>query len=118
MNPELDRTALLAVFGEDIKVGGEYPRGEVSRRQAVGRDRARGAGRETQAIRVVGADDEVPIGWQGVDEPFESRKDIVEGSIEVRMVELDVGDDGGLGFEVEERLVALVGLGDEEVGPS
>src|SRR5919199_1572280 len=118
MNSKFDRAPLLTVLDEDIKVGGEYPRAEVSRRQAVGRDRARGAGREAQAIRVVGVDDEVSIGRQGFDEPFESREDIVEGSVEVRMVELDVGDDGSLGFEVEERLVALVGLGDEEVRAS
>src|ERR687885_588277 len=116
--PEFDRTSLLTVLDEDIKVGGEYLRAEVSRRQAVGRDRAGSTGCQRHTIRVVCADDEVSIERQGFNEPFEGRKDIVEGNVEVRMVKLDVSNDSGLRFEVEKRSITLVGLGDKEVGAS
>jgi len=38
-----------------------------------------------------------------LDELLEDREDVVEGGVEVRVVELDVGDDGG------QRLVDLMG---------
>jgi hypothetical protein len=41
VNSHLDRATLLAVFDEDVGVGGEYLRAQVPRREAVGRDRAR-----------------------------------------------------------------------------
>ena len=54
---------------------------------------------------------------QRADELLEGLHDIVEGGVEVRVVELDVRDHGGLWPEVEERTVALVRLGHDEVGP-
>ena len=59
-----------------------------------------------------------PSSGRARDELLESPHHVVEGEVEVGVVELDVRDDGGLRSEVEERAVALVRLGHDEVRPT
>jgi len=115
-DPKLDGTPLRAVLEERVRVGGIDPGSQVAPPKAVGGYGAGGEFRQLAAVRVVVADDEVTVGGKGVDVLREGLEHVVEGRVEVRMVELDVGDDGGLGAQVEERAVGFVGLGDKEVG--
>src|SRR4028119_466855 len=86
--------------------------------KAVSRDRTRGEGGEVETVRIVGAGNEVTAGRQGGDELLKGRDDIVEGGVEVWVVELDISDDSGQWVEIEERAVTLISLGHEEIRPS
>ena len=83
------------------------------RMRAVRRDRPARRSHRAHRGRVVGADDDVlaPFG-----ERDERALDLREpAAVEVDVIQLDVGDDADRRTAKQERSVALVGLGDEQV---
>ncbi len=64
--------------------------------------------------RVVEAHDERPAARDARDEPVEHLDIGLDGTEEVEVVGVDVGDDDDVGCVLQQRAVALVGLGDED----
>src|SRR5258705_6147370 len=74
----------------------------------------------SSSTRIVGADEQQPASRYKVDEPAERKQHLIEVRVDVRVIELDVVDDGDvgkvlekLGRLVEERAVVLVPFDDE-----
>ena len=87
-------------------------------REAVGDQPPLEPGDDALQVRIVEAEDDRAVERDLVGEADERLLDVLDVRVVVEVLGVDVGQDGDEGGEVEERPVALVGLGDEEIaGP-
>ena len=93
------------VPGEDVGLG----------REAVGDEPPLELGDDALQVRVVEAEDDRAVERDLVGEADERLLDLLDVRIVVEVLGVDVGQDGDERGEEEERPVALVGFGDEEI---
>src|SRR5665647_1649840 len=117
---ELQRPQILPPGVKDRRaaelVEGEIAGGQVGLgREAIGDDPPLDLRDDALEIGIVEAEDDRAIERDLVGEVDEGRLEVVDALVLVEVLLVDVRQDGDEGGEVEERAVALVGLGDDEV---